>query len=151
MSGNKRGWENAVPFEGKQEDFISLPPALSVGHISQTGIGTEREKAITLLTGAFPDIASQVVDEILGTARKSYAELLKRVQNGEPIRIRASREPDAMCGLYWLMEQLCPVGLEKLDVTVVELPEWEKGQTAVLSNILAGERLSLIVLGKWHY
>lgn len=88
---------------------------------------------------------------MLDTARKSYAELLKQVQNGEPIRIWASREPDAMCGLYWLMEQLRPVGLEKLDVTVVELPEWEKDQTVVSSNIPAGERLSLIVLGKWHY
>lgn len=122
----RRGWENAVPFEGKRENIVNLPLALSVGHISQTGIGTEREEAISLLTGTFPDIASQVVEEMLDTARKSYAELLKQVQNGEPIRIWASREPDAMCGLYWLMEQLRPVGLEKLDVTVVELPEWEK-------------------------
>lgn len=122
----RRGWENAVPFEGKRENIVNLPLALSVGHISQTGIGTEREEAIFLLTGTFPDIASQVVEEMLDTARKSYAELLKQVQNGEPIRIWASREPDAMCGLYWLMEQLRPVGLEKLDVTVVELPEWEK-------------------------
>lgn len=122
----RRGWENAVPFEGKREDIINLPLALSVGHISQTGIGAEREKAISLLAGTFPDMASQVVEEILDTARKSYAVLLKQAQNGEPIRVWASREPDAMCGLYWLMEQLRPIGLEKLDVTVVELPEWEK-------------------------
>lgn len=91
----RRGWENAVPFEGKRENIVNLPLALSVGHISQTGIGTEREEAISLLTGTFPDIASQVVEEMLDTARKSYAELLKQVQNGEPIRIWASREPDA--------------------------------------------------------
>lgn len=120
------GWENAIPFEGKREGIINLPLALSVGHISQTGIGTEREEAISLLTGTFSGMASQVVKEILDTARKSYAELLKQVQNGESIRIWASHEPDAMCGLYWLMEQLRPVGLEKLDITVVELPEWGK-------------------------
>lgn len=119
-------WENAVPFEGKREGVINLPLALSVGHISQTGIGTEREKAISLLAGTFPDIAHQVTDELLDTARRSYAELLKQVQNGEPMRIWASREPDTMCGLYWLMAQLRPVGLEKLDVTVVELPKWEE-------------------------
>ena len=122
----RQGWENAVPFEGKREDIINLPLAMSVGHISQTGIGTEREEAISLLTGTFPDIASQVVEEILDTARKSYDVLLKQVQNGEPIRIWASREPDTMCGLYWLMEQLRPIGFETLDVTLVELPEWEK-------------------------
>lgn len=122
----RQGWENAVPFEGKREDIINLPLAMSVGHISQTGIGTEREEAISLLTGTFPDIASQVVEEILDTARKSYDVLLKQVQNGEPIRVWASREPDTMCGLFWLMEQLRPIGFETLDVTLVELPEWEK-------------------------
>lgn len=122
----RQGWENAVPFEGKREDIINLPLAMSVGHISQTGIGTEREEAISLLTGTFPDIASQVVEEILDTARKSYDVLLKQVQNGEPIRVWASREPDTMCGLYWLMEQLRPIGFETLDVMLVELPEWEK-------------------------
>jgi len=52
--------------------------------------------------------------------------LRKQVKNGEPIRVGASREPDTMCGLYWLMEQLRPIGFETLDVTLVELPEWEK-------------------------
>lgn len=122
----RQAWENAVPFEGKREDVIDLPLALSVGHISQTGIGTEREKAISLLAGTFPDIAPQVAGKILDTARKSFAVLLKKVQNGESMRIWVSREPDTVCGLYWLMEQLRPVGLEKLNVTVVELPEWEK-------------------------
>ena len=120
------GWENAVPFEGNQENIINLPLALSVGNISDTGIGAEREKAISLLMGTFPDIASQVADELLNTARKSYNALLKQVQNGESIRVWGSREPDAMCGLYWLMEQLRPIGLEMLDVTLVELPEWEE-------------------------
>lgn len=122
----RRGWENALPFEGKREDIINLPLALSVGHISQTGIGSERETAISLLAETFPDMADQVVDDILATARKSYAVLLKQVQSGEPIRIWVSHEPDAMCGLYWLMEQLRPIGLETLDVTLVELPEWEE-------------------------
>lgn len=122
----RRGWKNAVLFESNRENIINLPLALSVGNISETGIGAEREKAISLLMGTFPDIASQVADEVLNTARKSYNALLKQVQNGESIRVWVSREPDAMCGLYWLMEQLRPIGLEKLDVTLVELPEWEE-------------------------
>ena len=122
----RRGWENVVPFESDREKIINLPLALSIGNISETGIGSEREKALSMLMGTFPDMASQVVGELLNTARKSYDILLKLVQNGEEIRVWVSREPDAMCGLYWLMEQLQPIGLETLDVTLVELPEWEE-------------------------
>ncbi len=121
-----REWENAVPFESNREKIINLPLALSIGNISETGIGAEREKALSLLMGTFPDMASQVVGELLNTGRKSYDVLLKQVQSGEAIRVWVSREPDAMCGLYWLMEQLRPIGLETLDVTLMELPEWEE-------------------------
>lgn len=122
----RRGWGNAVPFESNREKIINLPLALSIGNISETGIGPEREKALSLLMGTFPDMTSQVVGELLNTAHKSYDVLLKQVQNGEAIRVWVSREPDTMCGLYWLMEQLRPIGLETLDVTLVELPEWEE-------------------------
>ncbi len=44
---------------------------------------------------------------------------------GEPIRVWGGREPDAACGLHWLAEQLRPLGLERLEITLVELPEWE--------------------------
>ena len=119
------GWENAIPLEGDRKNIINLPLALSVGKISETGIGSEREAAISLLMGIFPSLAFQVVNELLNNAHKNYAMLLERAQKGEPIRVWGSCVPDDMCGLYWLMEQLRPVGLEKLDVTLVELPAWE--------------------------
>lgn len=121
-----QGWHNAIPFENKKENIINLPLSLSVGHISQNGIGPQREEAISLLIGVFPDLADEVVQETLITARKSFAYLQKQVQNNEPLRIWISHEPDVQCGLYWLMEQLRPFGLEKLNVFVVELPEWEQ-------------------------
>lgn len=120
------GWENAIPLEGSQKNILTFPLALSVGSISETGIGAEREKAISLLMRIYPNLMSQVVNELLNNAHKSYALLLEQAQKGEPIRVWSSREPDEICGLYWLMEQLRPVGLEKLDITLVELPEWEK-------------------------
>ena len=88
----------------------------------------EREAALSLLMSIHPSMASDVVAEILDTSRKSYATLLEEVQNGEPIRVWVGREPDDVCGLYWLMEQLRPIGFEKLDVTLVELPSWEARQ-----------------------
>lgn len=146
----RRGWENAAPLEGDRENILCLPLALSVGNISQTGIGAEREKALSLLMGVFPGLASQVVGELLNVARKGYDGLRKRAQNGEAIRVWVSREPDAVCGLYWLMEQLAPIGLETLDVTVVRLPEWEARPDWRVVQYGAGERLSRSALGRWR-
>lgn len=121
----RSGWENAVPLEGNRKNIINLPLALSVGSISEAGIGLERESALSLLLSILPDGASEAAAELLDTSRKSYAALLEKARNGEPIRVWAGREPDDVCGLYWLMEQLRPIGLEKADVTLVELPVWE--------------------------
>ena len=121
----RSGWENSVPLEGNRKNIINLPLALSVGKISETGIGLERESALSLLMSIHSGMASDVVAELFDTSRKSYATLLEQVQHGESIRVWVGRGPDDVCGLYWLMEQLQPIGLEKLDVTLVELPSWE--------------------------
>lgn len=111
--------------EGNRKDIVNLPLALSVGNISEAGICLERESALSLLLSILPDMASEIVTELLNTSRKNYATLLEKAQNGEPIRVWVGREPDDVCGLYWLLEQLRPIGFEKLDVTIVELPMWE--------------------------
>lgn len=121
----RSGWENAIPLEGNRKDIVNLPLALSVGNISEAEICLERESALSLLLSILPDMASEIVTELLNTSRKNYATLLEKAQNGEPIRVWVGREPDDVCGLYWLLEQLRPIGFEKLDVTIVELPMWE--------------------------
>lgn len=123
----RTAWENAVPLEGNRKNILLFPLALSVGRISEAGIGQEREAALTSLYVAFPGMASEVVAELLGTARRSYAKLMREASRGEPIRVWAGCGADEMCGLCWLMEQLRPVGLEKLEVTLVETPGvWEE-------------------------
>ena len=112
----RSGWENAIPLEGNRKDIVNLPLALSVGNISEAGICLERESALSLLLSILPDMASEIVTELLNTSRKNYATLLEKAQNGEPIRVWVGREPDDVCGLYWLLEQLRPIGFEKLDV-----------------------------------
>lgn len=111
--------------EGNRKDIVNLPLALSVGNISEAGICLERESALSLLLSILPDMASEIVTELLNTSRKNYATLLEKAQNGEPIRVWVGRDPDDVCGLYWLLEQLRPIGFEKLDITIVELPMWE--------------------------
>ena len=101
----RSGWENAIPLEGNRKDIVNLPLALSVGNISEAGICLERESALSLLLSILPDMASEIVTELLNTSRKNYATLLEKAQNGEPIRVWVGRDPDDVCGLYWLLEQ----------------------------------------------
>ena len=83
----RSGWENAIPLEGNRKDIVNLPLALSVGNISEAGICLERESALSLLLSILPDMASEIVTELLNTSRKNYATLLEKAQNGEPIRV----------------------------------------------------------------
>lgn len=72
----RSGWENAIPLEGNRKDIVNLPLALSVGNISEAGICLERESALSLLLSILPDMASEIVTELLNTSRKNYATLL---------------------------------------------------------------------------
>lgn len=122
----RRNWANAIPLDGSREDVISFPLALSVGGIDETGIGHNREKALSLLTGTFPSIANEVVKKTLENTQKNLDTLLEHAGKGEPIRVWASHNPDEICGAYWLMEQLRPIGFENLSVTLVKLPDFEE-------------------------
>lgn len=138
------GWENSVPLEGNRKNIINLPLALSVGKITETGIGLERESALSLLMSIHPSTASDIVAELLDTSRKSYATLLEQIQNGVSIRVWVGREPDDVCGLYWLMEQLRPIGLENWMLPLWNFQSGKQGRTGVSSSITAGARLNPI-------
>lgn len=118
-------WVEAVPLEGSRKDILSFPLALSVGEIDETGIGTKREAALSLLMHTYPEIGSEAASTLLETSRASLAALLARAGTGAPLRIWTSGQPDETCGLYWLLAQLQPIGLEGLDITLVALPEYE--------------------------
>lgn len=122
------GWENAVPLVGNQDNILSFPLALSVGGISENGIGSQRKSALSMLFGTLPNIADDVTAQLISTSQNSIETLLKQAQNGKPIRIWAGHSADEICGLHWLMEQLRPIGFEKLNITLVELPPFEERQ-----------------------
>ena len=105
-TGSVLVWGECYTVGGNRKDIVNLPLALSVGNISEAGICLERESALSLLLSILPDMASEIVTELLNTSRKNYATLLEKAQNGEPIRVWVGRDPDDVCGLYWLLEQL---------------------------------------------
>ena len=99
-------------------DFVSALPEgydTVVGEGGATLSGGERQR-ISLARAFLKDVPILLLDE---------PTLLEKAQNGEPIRVWVGRDPDDVCGLYWLLEQLRPIGFEKLDITIVELPMWE--------------------------
>lgn len=122
----RRSWSGAIPLGGSRKDILGFPLVLSVGDINEQGIGPKREAAVALLMGTYPGIAKEVTKELLEKSRKSLSTLLERANNGEPVRIWTSHHPDEACGLYWLMEQMRPIGFGKLDITFVKLPDFEE-------------------------
>lgn len=122
----RRNWAQAVPLEGSRKDILAFSLALSVGDIDEEGIGPKREAAVSLLTRVYPDMGKEAAEGLLETSRSSLSALLARVGRGEPLRIWASGNPDEACGLCWLMEQLRPIGFDKLEITLVTLPGFEE-------------------------
>lgn len=119
----RRNWANALPFESRRADILCFPLALSVGEIDEDGIGPGREAALEKLMSIYPAEGQDAMIHLLDTARESLAALHARA-GGEPVRIWTSQNPDERCGLAWVAAQLEPLGLDKLAVTVVELPEF---------------------------
>ena len=146
----RSGWENAIPLEGNRKDIVNLPLALSVGNISEAGICLERESALSLLLSILPDMASEIVTELLNTSRKNYATLLEKAQNGEPIRVWVGREPDDVCGLYWLLENYDQSALKNWMLPLWSFQCGKQDQMDALSSITVGEKLNLITWDGWH-
>lgn len=146
----RSGWENAIPLEGNRKDIVNLPLALSVGNISEAGICLERESALSLLLSILPDMASEIVTELLNTSRKNYATLLEKHKT-ESRFVFGSDENQTMCADcigFW----------NNYDQSALKnwmLPLWsfqcgKQDQMDALSSITVGEKLNLITWDGWH-
>lgn len=118
----QRSWAEAVPLEGSDRDIFSFDLLLSAGAIDEDGIGPVRKSVLCALYPEWADQMEKTVEE----GQKNVSVLLERAGKGEPVRVWSSNNPDDACGLYWLMEQLRPIGFEKLDITLVRLPEFQE-------------------------
>ncbi len=125
----RKALEKAVPLSGSRQDILFFPLALSVGDICEQGIGPGRETAIRKLTGAEWEPA---LEEDLLRARENLQTLVERAKTGEAIRVWTSHNPDEACGIYWLAEQLRPIGFDKVNVTAVILPTHEEREDGTI-------------------
>ena len=122
----RQRWAETIPLPGRCGDVIGLPLALSVGEIDEAEIGPKREAALTQLASIDPLFDRDLITKDLNAARTRLDTLIRRVAEGEEMRIWVGRNPDDICGLHWLMGQLTPIGWEHLAVTLVKLPDFEQ-------------------------
>ncbi len=126
----RQDWESAIPLGSNREDLYCFPIALSVGAISEKGIGSQRAETLDLLFSIYPDAikaamkADAEINLILQKANENLSAVMKRYADGEAVRIWYSDDPDELCGMYWLAAQLSSLK-SSVPVYLVKLPHWE--------------------------
>ena len=132
----RQEWENAIPLNGKREDIYCFDIALSVGDISDNGLGEQRKAVLRNMLFVCPveDLEYQI-EEIVQKANSALSSVKERYTNGAEIRIWYSYNPDELCGMNWLMSQLRPLN-SPTAIYLVKLPIWEYGKenTAISRN-----------------
>lgn len=111
-----------------------FPLALSIGPISENGVGPQRQEVCTkLLHWQDAGNLEECNPKELATAQKALEQLLEGAAAGQSIRVWASSNADEACGLYWLAAQLGPLGAENIQLFAVDLPEfWERPDGGVV-------------------
>ena len=128
-----QGWAESLPLPGQPGDILAFPLAHSVGEITEEGIGPQREAALRKVMGIYPSLAAEATQTLLARGRASLEALLTRAGAGEAVRVWTGPGPDDACGLAWLAQTLRPLGLEKVSVTQVVLPDfWEEPDGTVV-------------------
>lgn len=137
-------WAEAVPLEGSRKDIVSFNLLLSVGAIDEDGVSPARK---SILQALYPECANEM-EKTTEEARQNLSVLMERAEKGEPVRVWSSNNPDEACGLCWLMEQLRPIGFERLDVTLVKLPEYQERSDGTIVQYTAWGEVEPCQLGR---
>lgn len=123
----------AIPLGGNPEDVFGLSLELSMGDIAAPLENGPRRKLFSeMFAEDFPDEPERekAAEEYWRGCLTDLAELKRRSESGEPVRIWYDFTPDGMCGLYFTAAQLKKAAGR---VSTVCLPLWEyRGGNAVL-------------------
>ena len=139
-------WENAIPLGGKSSDVYCFDMALSVGDISDNGIGEQRKNVFKkMLSVCFVEDLDYQVEEKIQKIKTTLTSVIERYVAGEEIRIWYSYNPDELCGMYWLMKQLQPLNCQTT-IYLVKLPTWEYGKENTMTSKIAWGEVSP---GEW--
>ena len=132
--------ENAIPLGGKSSDVYCFDMALSVGDISDNGIGEQRKNVLKkMLSVWFVEDLDYQVEEKIQKIKTTLSSVIERYVAGEEVRIWYSYNPDELCGMYWLMKQLRPLNCQTT-IYLVKLPTWEYGKENTMTSKIAWGR-----------
>lgn len=121
-------WQQAKPLGGNAGDVYGLTFGLSTGDISedipaQACLKKLTEQCETYFTQQEAlNLAAQILEQSLAMLEAACS----RIAQKQPLRIWYSDQPDELCGLYWLMDQLYRRGLEHGDISLVKLPLFDE-------------------------
>lgn len=119
-------WESAVPMGGNRGDIYGFTLGLGIGDITEDVPGARRKAELDRLFSLYPrEEGEDQAQDLLQRTKERLDSVLSRAAAGEAVRIWYSDMPDELCGLYWLMAQLCRLEQPHGDVFLVKLPEWE--------------------------
>lgn len=138
--------EHAAPLGDQIGDVYCFDLALSVGDLSEDGLGERRKAVLRAMLSLRPfEDAERQTEENLLRAGAALSSLLERYRRGEELRLWYSHTPDEECGMDWLMAQLQPLKGQAA-VRLVCLPHWEYGkENTVIERGTWGE----VAPGEW--
>lgn len=123
--------------------------ALSVGDISDNGIGEQRKNVLKkMLSVWFVEDLDYQVEEKIQKIKTTLSSVIERYVAGEEVRIWYSYNPDELCGMYWLMKQLRPLNCQTT-IYLVKLPAWEYGKENTMTSKIAWGEVSPGEWGKY--
>lgn len=122
----RRKWENAVSLGGRARDVYGFPMGLSVGDIRNPLCLESRIDAMKVMYGNWNAFIEELVTEQYSRMNTDIETVRTRIAGGEDARIWYSSNPDELCGLYWLMDELreLPAGHGRL--LGIRLPEMDE-------------------------
>lgn len=119
-----------------------------LGSMEQAAICATHRKPENLFCFQLPLDWGDIQQEF-PAAREPLAALLAQAKD-TPLRIWSSDAPQEKCGLYWLVAQLEPLGLENLDVSLVELPAFLEREDGVVVQCRMWAEVDPEEWGRWE-
>lgn len=90
---------------GSAKDVFCFPLGLSIGDISGDACSQQRRNSVAAGAALFSTELPYYLEDI-DRSVENFEVLVKRAEQGEPIRIWYSDQPDEMCGMLWFLSEL---------------------------------------------
>lgn len=100
----KKEWESAEPLGGSAADVVCFSLGLWYGSIEEPVLGEKRKQALAdlFLLEKGDDAAQQRLEKIM----QARDGMRRRAEEGEPIRVWYSDDPNDRCGICWLAAEM---------------------------------------------